>query len=822
MSLIGPFIFATLNDVIDKLERSKKRYEELQALISDPDVIRDQKRYRELRQEHASLTDLVEEFAPLPRHRGGDRLQPRARGAGGDKELAEMAREELAALEKRKAASVEKLKVLLVPRDPLDDKNVIVEIRAGTGGDEAALFAADLFRMYSYYADAQKWKIEIMSSSPTGIGGFKEIISSITGKGVYARLRYESGVHRVQRVPVTEAGGRIHTSTASVAVLPEVEETEIEINPNDLRIDVMRVRRPRRAERQHHRLRGAHHAPALGDRRALPGREEPAQEQGQGAADPARPPVRGGGGAQARRARAGAQEPDRHRGAGGEDPHVQLPAEPRDGSPHQPHPVQAGRGDEGGDRGVRRRACACTRRRRPDIGEPGRGIAANRRSAIETHDRPVPARAGLRHALLRGGGDAAPGRPRASGARHGHRPRRSCSPPCPTTSPPEVEERYRGLPGPALRGHRRSPTSGGSRSSTAWSSTWTSACSCPGPTPRCSWRRCCRSSRARPAPAARARRLHRARGASASRSSSTAPGLEVSASDISAAGAGGCGAERRAASSAASSAAFRSDLLEAVPGPFDLIASNPPYLRDDEVADMRKLGWPEPELALRGRRATAPPLAERLIRAAPARLAPGGWLVLEAAPPQFTKLYALMDQAGFHTIDVEKDLAGSDRVIAGGLPPDGHPRRCRADADAAEGAVRMADRAASPPVSRPKIPMPLPARPWMRASLRTRREVAELLTYFEEKLSAYTPEEKAEDPLRRRLGAAPARRAEARLGRPLLHPPAERRLHPRGHPHGRAGGDRRAPARRAGGHRDQPGRRCARSSAGRWSPSCRG
>jgi peptide chain release factor 1 len=230
--------------VIDKLERSTRRYEELQGLISDPEVIRDQKRYRELRQEHAALTDLVEEYGRLKALEEDIRQNTELTAANSDAELAEMAREELAALEEKKAASLEKLKQLLVPRDPLDDKNVIVEIRAGTGGDEAALFAADLFRMYSYYAEGQRWKIEIMSSSPTGIGGFKEIISSITGRGVYARLRYESGVHRVQRVPVTEAGGRIHTSTASVAVLPEIEETEIEINQNDLRIDVMRAGGP--------------------------------------------------------------------------------------------------------------------------------------------------------------------------------------------------------------------------------------------------------------------------------------------------------------------------------------------------------------------------------------------------------------------------------------------------------------------------------------------------------------------------------------------------------------------------------------------------
>ncbi len=230
--------------MIDKLEKSVKRYEELQTLISDPEVIRDQKRYRELRQEHAGLAELVEEYGRYRAIESEIASSSELAASGADRELAAMAKEELAGLTARRDASLEKLKQLLVPRDPLDDKNVIVEIRGGTGGDEAALFAADLFRMYSYYADGQKWKLEILSSSPTGIGGFKEIISSITGRGAYARLRYESGVHRVQRVPVTEAGGRIHTSTASVAVLPEIEETEIEINPNDLRIDVMRAGGP--------------------------------------------------------------------------------------------------------------------------------------------------------------------------------------------------------------------------------------------------------------------------------------------------------------------------------------------------------------------------------------------------------------------------------------------------------------------------------------------------------------------------------------------------------------------------------------------------
>ncbi|HTO23580.1 MAG TPA: peptide chain release factor 1 [Spirochaetia bacterium] len=230
--------------MIDKLERNKKRFEELETLLADPDVTRDQKRYRELRQEHASLSDQVAEFGRFRAIESEIASNRELAESSEDREMKELAKEELAGLQARLEASEQKLKELLVPKDPLDDKNVIVEIRAGPGGDEAALFAADLFRMYSYYADTHKWKLEIMSSSPTGIGGFKEIICSITGKGAFARLRYESGVHRVQRVPVTEAGGRIHTSTASVAVLPEVEETEIEIAPGDLRIDVMRAGGP--------------------------------------------------------------------------------------------------------------------------------------------------------------------------------------------------------------------------------------------------------------------------------------------------------------------------------------------------------------------------------------------------------------------------------------------------------------------------------------------------------------------------------------------------------------------------------------------------
>jgi peptide chain release factor 1 len=225
--------------VIDTIEKRLVRYEELAGLIADPAVIRDQKRYKEVRQEHASLAELADEYARFKRLEA-DIEANRALLEGDDRAMRELAKEELEVLAARREASRETLKALLIPKDPLDLKNTIMEIRAGTGGDEAALFAADLFRMYSYFAESRHWKIEVLSTSPTGIGGFKELVCSIAGKSVYADLRYESGVHRVQRVPATEAAGRIHTSAVTVAVLPEVEETEIEINPTDLRIDVMR------------------------------------------------------------------------------------------------------------------------------------------------------------------------------------------------------------------------------------------------------------------------------------------------------------------------------------------------------------------------------------------------------------------------------------------------------------------------------------------------------------------------------------------------------------------------------------------------------
>ena len=228
----------------EKLEHITARHHEVEELLGSPDVVRDLGRYKDLMREHAHLRDTVEVYG---QYRAVDQQISDARALienERDPEMRQMAKEELHQLEERHETLTERLKSLLIPHDPLDLKDIIMEIRAGTGGDEAALFAADLFRMYSRFAEAKGWRIEIMSASDIEIGGFKEIIYSISGGNVYENLRYESGVHRVQRVPETEAGGRVHTSAVTVAVLPEAEETDIQINPEELKIDVYRSSGP--------------------------------------------------------------------------------------------------------------------------------------------------------------------------------------------------------------------------------------------------------------------------------------------------------------------------------------------------------------------------------------------------------------------------------------------------------------------------------------------------------------------------------------------------------------------------------------------------
>ncbi len=229
--------------MIDKLEQMVERFEELQQIILDPDLHKNPKAYKEAMQEHSHLHEIVERYAEYRQARA-DLDEARIMMSDSDPDMKAMAGEEIAKLEPKIEELEGKLKLLLVPRDPLDGKNIIMEIRAGTGGDEAALFAADLYRMYSRYAEKRGWKHEIITISETEIGGLKEVIFSVNGKDAYGTLRYESGGHRVQRVPSTESGGRIHTSACTVAVLPEAEETDIEINENDLRIDVFRSSGP--------------------------------------------------------------------------------------------------------------------------------------------------------------------------------------------------------------------------------------------------------------------------------------------------------------------------------------------------------------------------------------------------------------------------------------------------------------------------------------------------------------------------------------------------------------------------------------------------
>lgn len=224
--------------MLDKLDFIEEKYEELSKKISDPEVIADPSLFQRYCKEHNSLEQIVttyREYKNVLKRIAEDKELLN------DKEMKELVEEELKELEEAKVKLEGELKILLLPKDPNDEKNVFIEIRGGTGGEEAALFAGDLFRMYTRYAERNNWKVEIMSSNPTDLGGFKEVIFMVKGKGAYSRLKYESGVHRVQRVPETEAGGRIHTSASTVAVLPEAEDVEIDINPNDLRIDVYRA-----------------------------------------------------------------------------------------------------------------------------------------------------------------------------------------------------------------------------------------------------------------------------------------------------------------------------------------------------------------------------------------------------------------------------------------------------------------------------------------------------------------------------------------------------------------------------------------------------
>ncbi len=222
--------------MIDRLEQMEQRFDELQSQLSSPEIINDREKYQKAGKALSDLETPVQKFRELKQVRQG-LADARGMLAESDPDLRAMAQEEIAALEPRESAIEEEIKVLLLPKDPNDEKNVILEIRAGTGGDEASLFAAEIFRMYTRFAEQHRWKVEVLSLSESGVGGYKEVIAIIEGARVYSQLKWESGVHRVQRVPATETQGRVHTSAVTVAVLPEAEEVDVKIEAKDIRID---------------------------------------------------------------------------------------------------------------------------------------------------------------------------------------------------------------------------------------------------------------------------------------------------------------------------------------------------------------------------------------------------------------------------------------------------------------------------------------------------------------------------------------------------------------------------------------------------------
>ena len=326
------------------LDQTEVRFEELSQQLADPEIISDGDRYRKAAKQRSDLEEVVTRYREWKRV-DSDLEQALSMVAETDPELKQMAADEIARLEPVRQRIEDELKILLLPKDPLDEKNVVLEIRAGTGGDEATLFAAEIFRMYSRYAETKHWRIDVTSVSESSVGGLKEVIALINGDKVFSKMKYESGVHRVQRVPETEQQGRVHTSAITVAVLPEADEVEVKLEAKDIRIDTFCSSGPGGQSVNTTYSGGAHHA--LADRAGgfVPGREIADQESRQSRARAALAALRAGAGKAAGRAGRRAAQ---HGGDGRpqrEDPHLQLPAESGDRSSHRADAASARPGD---------------------------------------------------------------------------------------------------------------------------------------------------------------------------------------------------------------------------------------------------------------------------------------------------------------------------------------------------------------------------------------------------------------------------------------------------------------------------------------------
>ena len=330
----------------DRMAALETEYQAVEAELADPATLSDQDRLRDLSRRHKELGEIVRTWHELGAAREDvTTAREMLTETSGDER--ELMRQEVDESEALVASLEERIQTLLLPKDPNEGRNVIMEIRGAVGGDEANLFARVLYDMYLRYAAMKKWKVEVLAEDASEKDGINEAVFLVKGPDAYIRLEHEAGTHRVQRVPVTEAKGRIHTSTATVTVLPEAAEVEIAIDPNDLKIDVYRSTGPGRAVGQHDRLRRAHHAPADGDRRGHAGREEPDSEPGQGHGRAAGPVVEGGTGAPGGGDLGAAARPGGRGEPHRQNPHLQLQGEPGHRPPHQPDPLQAGPGAGG-------------------------------------------------------------------------------------------------------------------------------------------------------------------------------------------------------------------------------------------------------------------------------------------------------------------------------------------------------------------------------------------------------------------------------------------------------------------------------------------